>query len=65
MIRNNLGHSIRYVIKSKISLVTHSPNFIFRYREQVEGISPPNPELHELYIDLEPHLGALVGAQVA
>ena len=34
-----------------------------RYREQVEGITPPNPELHELYIDLEPHLGALVGAQ--
>ena len=35
----------------------------FRYRDQVEGISRPDPELHELYIDLEPHLGALLGAQ--
>lgn len=36
---------------------------LYRYLDQVEGISPPNPKLHELYIDLEPHLGALVGAQ--
>ena len=42
-----------------------SLTLFFRYRQQVEGISPPNPALHELYIDLEPHLGALVGAQVA
>ena len=34
-----------------------------RYRQQIEGISPPNPTLHELYIDLEPHLGALVSVQ--
>jgi len=47
-------------------LAVSSPHFLHAdswYREQVEGISPPNPELHELYIDLEPHLGALVGAQ--
>lgn len=35
----------------------------FRYLDQVEGISLPNPVLHELYVDLEPHLGALVGVQ--
>jgi len=33
------------------------------YRDQVDGIPPPNSTLHELYIDLEPHLGALVGVQ--
>merc|ERR1719350_1831520 len=47
-------------------LAVSSPHFLHAdpwYREQVEGISPANPALHELYIDLEPHLGALVGAQ--
>ena len=37
------------------------PNF--RYREQVEGITPPDPELHELYMDLEPHLGSPLSVQ--
>ena len=37
--------------------------FYFRYLEQIQGLSEPDPNNHELYIDLEPHLGALLGVQ--
>ena len=36
---------------------------LYRYLKQVNGISDPNPTQHELYLDLEPHLGGLVAAQ--
>ena len=29
----------------------------------MEGISTPDPSLHELYLDIEPHLGGLVSAR--
>ena len=37
--------------------------FIFRYLKQIQGLSDPDPNNHELYLDLEPHLGALLGVQ--
>ena len=36
---------------------------LYRYLQQIDGISDPVPENHELYLDLEPHLGAMLGAQ--
>ena len=30
----------------------------------MDGVSEPLPEKHELYVDLEPHLGAPVGVQI-
>ena len=40
-----------------------NPKFC-RYRQQVEGVSEPELEKHEMYLDLEPQLGAPVGIQI-
>jgi len=33
------------------------------YLNQIHGVSDPDPKVHESYLDVEPHLGALIGAQ--
>ena len=40
-----------------------SKYYIFRYLNQIHGVSDPDPKVHESYLDVEPHLGALIGAQ--
>ena len=44
---------------SKYLLLYHT----FRYLNQIHGVSDPDPKVHESYLDVEPHLGALIGAQ--
>jgi len=34
-----------------------------KFREAVEGISPPDPEKHRLYIDVQPQMGVALGAR--
>nr|XP_018906943.1 PREDICTED: scavenger receptor class B member 1 isoform X1 [Bemisia tabaci] len=34
-----------------------------KYREAVEGISPPDPEKHEMYIDVQPEMGVTLRAR--
>ena len=38
--------------------------YFCRYRDQVEGVSEGNVADHEMYLDLEPQLGAPVGVQI-
>ena len=41
----------------------HFDYYIFRYLDQIHGLSDPDPKIHETYLDVEPHFGALIGAQ--
>ena len=47
----------------KIVLYFELLYYIFRYLNQIHGVSDPDPKVHESYLDVEPHLGALIGAQ--